>query len=196
MLFNYKNKRQNSPLPPEIKPSDVSGNELLGIDVFFIIRAAGWMGIGILIVLFTVLLGKVSGMDDTGFLIASSLMILGIMGLYAGRLLYIGKSHKYFILTLTCHEIYYPKLHEAPGDYFNPNSPAAFRSGQKVTFKMSDDRSLIFTFDRGRKFMEGSQYAFYFTSPSSNEPVTFDMLERLKIDHTIIPQNIASEDTK
>ena len=167
--------------------------EIFGVDAFFALRAIGFFVAGIVIAGSAIWFSWHLGSGIRGSLLLGTVAII-VCGLFSVNLMRIAKSGRYFVLELTCIDITVPKRHEGAGEYFNINSQSAFRRNQKVTFATADGRNVTFNFDKTRKFMVGSLYAFYFRKPSIDEEVTLEMLEGLKIDHSIIPQKVNHSD--
>lgn len=163
------------------------------IEPFFINRIAGWFAFGLIIVAVTFVWCL-----STGWQYGKSLMGMGLLlcALGFGRgfqMLYISKSGKWFSLLMTCKDAYYPKVHENIGEFINPTSQTAFKPMQQVTFEMENGTRITFAFDRMRKFLLNSKYDFYFTLPRDGGDVTIDMLQDLKIDHSIHPENLRTD---
>lgn len=187
----FWNMRTNEKLADEIfteSPGidEPSKSELLGIDTFFVFRAAAYAAVGIMVVL----LSMVWDAAYTRSQLTIAIVILCLTICFSGRMLYIGKIKKYFILELTCVDIHFPKGSETIGSFLNPMSQTAFRRTQRVSFTDENGNKVAFSFERGRRFLEGGKYAFYFHALQPGECVTVDILERMKIDHRAISQPI------
>lgn len=186
-----RSNRKNERLAKRIfsNPSSVrepENNELFGIDTFFVFRALAYVAVGVLILLLSFVWDAIY----TQSLLSVAIIIFCLTACFGGRMLYIGKEKRYFILELTCEDIYFPKGYEAVGNFLNPASQTAFRKTQRVTFTDETGNKVTFTFERGRRFLQGRKYAFYFHALQPGEEANVDALERLKIDHRVIPQAI------
>lgn len=182
-----KNEKLSKQIFPQQPSAGESKNELFGIDTFFVYRAAAYIAVGATVILLSLLWGA----SDSGSLLAAAIIIFCLNVCFGGRLLYIGRERKYFVLELTCNEVYFHKGYETIGSFLNPASQTAFRKSQRVTFTDENDNKIAFTFEKGRRFLQYRKYAFYFRELPPGEDATVEVLERLKIDHRIIPQPVS-----
>ena len=181
LIFD-RNRIQGRPYPGR--------GDFLGVDSFFGLRVLGFIGIGLMLAISLVAVS----IFTLGW-VWSPTMIISIAALvfcsvYAFKLYYIALTHRYFVIELICVHIHFQKAHENVKEFFNPSSQTFFRSSQRVTFTTADEKRIVFTFEKTRKFIEGSKYAFYFRLPSSGDidGNTLENLTVLKIDHYAIPQ--------
>ncbi len=181
---NEKLAKRIFPQPPVM--NETSGNMLFGIDTFFVYRGAAYIAVGALVLLLSLFWGTA----HTRSLLSAALIIFFLTVCFSGRMLYIGREKKYFVLELCCVDISFPKGYETIGSFFNPASQTAFRKTQRVTFTDEWGNKVAFTFERGRRFLQDRTYAFYFHALQPDEEATVDVLERLKIDHRVLPQSI------
>jgi hypothetical protein len=186
-----KSSAQNERLAKRIFPQKPvaraeSNYELFGIDTFFVYRAAAYIAVGVMVVLISLLRGEAPAQS----LLSVAILIFFLTACFGGRMLYIGSERKYFVLELTCADIQFPKGYETIGNFLNPASQTAFRKTQRVTFLDENGHKIAFTFERGRRFLQDRKYALYFHALQPGEEATVDVLERLKIDHRIIPQKL------
>ena len=158
--------------------------EMFGMDIFFAVRIIMFTLIGLLLGIITVMVSP--SMWPLG------MVLFIVCAGYGFRLMHIARTGGYFVIEMTCVGVYFPKAHEMAGQYFNPASNSAFKRNQKVTFQTEEGKKVVFNFDRGRKFLEGAAYAFYFRTPPDGREVTIDILEGLKIDHSVVPQSISA----
>lgn len=65
-----------------------------------------------------------------------------------------------------------------------------------VALQTESGQTIYFTYERSRKFIAGMKYDFYFKKPPEGQPLTTQLLEQLRIDHAVVPEEIADEDIR
>ena len=177
----------------QIEPNQSSTPET--IPRFFRDRAIGWC------ILAAALLG-VSAVftwaTNTGSTFILPAGVAAILCLFQGvRLLYIAKKKGYFVLRLRCTEIRSLNFFEnLPKLIAGPASNSTSHGSKQVTFETETDQKVFFVYEQSRKFIQGAKYDFYFYTPQNGEAITADMLENLKIDHSIVSEEIRHEDIR
>lgn len=159
---------------------------------FFSDRAAGWYAVAAVILSVTVVF-TLTVKDATLLLPAAAASLLCF--LQGARLILTAKKGRYFTLRLTCTDVRPLNFVEnLPLFMTSPASNSASRGSKQVTFRTETGKQIFFTYERSRKFIPGVKYDFYFHIPQYGETITVDMLERLRIDHAIVPDEISKED--
>ena len=115
---------------------------------------------------------------------------------YAAKLLHIGKTKNYFVLRMTCIGSRPLSFAEGLPAYIDPTSNTAFTSSKMVALQTESGQTIYFTYERSRKFIAGMKYDFYFKKPPEGQPLTTQLLEQLRIDHAVVPEEIADEDIR
>lgn len=161
------------------------------VPAFFLTRAVGWFGIAILVLTVSLLWVKSSG---AGGLMGGAALV-AVICMYNGvRTLRIGRRNQFFSLRLTCTGIRAVGALENLPAYVNPASNTAFRGGRQVTFATDSGTTVIFTYEKNRRFLVGARYDFYFNKPPHGEKITVEMLERLRIDHSLVREELSGDD--
>lgn len=163
------------------------------IPSFFLTRAIGWFAMAVMIMCGTFIWIASTTISFPG-LMGGAVLAAAICAVNGANILYIGLKRKFFTLRLTCTEIRVMGLLENLPSYINPSSNTAFRGGQQVTFLTNSGTKVFFTYERARRFLVGARYDFYFNKPGNSDKITVEMLERLRIDHSIVRDELTSED--
>lgn len=173
--------------------------EMFGIDNFFIFRVIGFLLLGLVLTagMFFVsyqVTGVWIGFNPTALM---PLLPLAICLGYAGKLFYMGKTGKYFVLELTCISIDYSKSLANPKGYLNSFGEGMLRATKRGTFAADDGKKVSFIFDRAIRLIEHQKYAFYFKNHSDGrKETTFEELAALKIGHVHVPTNLTSDESE
>ena len=59
-----------------------------------------------------------------------------------------------------------------------------------VAFNTQSGQQIFFTYEKSRKFIPGAQYDFYIHKAPDGQPLTAQLLEQLRIDHSIVSEEI------
>jgi len=163
------------------------------LPAFFLNRAIGWFAVAVVVLGLTLFWVKTGGIFADGLFWGAALV--AVASIFNGiRTWRIGSKGNYFTIRLKCMDIRPLNILENLPSFINPTSNTAFKSGQQVTFETVSGTKVFFTYERSRKFLVGARYDFYFNKPNDDEKVTVDMLERLRIDHAIVRDELSGED--
>ena len=189
------NRKQKTQVNEEIsQTSTVSADaETEGLPAFFLTRTIGWCAVAVAILALTFFWSRTSTVYS-GNLMGGAGFIALIAVFNGYRIWRIGKKGEFFTLRLTCIDIRALGAVENIPSYINPASNTAFKGSQQVTFETETGTKVIFSYERNRKFLVGARYDFYFNKNQEGEKVTVDMLERLRIDHAIVRDELSSDD--
>lgn len=169
-----------------------TGSEKDGhIPRFFFDRILAWRALGAVSI---VGLGGLAVTAKDPMPILGGVVVALLCLAYSFRLRQIAKEKKYFVLRLTCVDVRPLGFVEGTIAYFSPSSHAAFRGGKMVVFETEAGQRIFFTYEKSRKFIPGAQYDFYFHKPPEGQPLTTQLLEQLRIDHSIVSEEISRED--
>lgn len=163
------------------------------IPKFFTDRLLGWAAIAVVILVATVCFAI--AIEYPPFILVAVALDLFCLG-YGGRLLYIAKKKDYFVMRLTCVGSRPLGVAEGLAAYLDPTSSTAFKSSKVVSFQTESGQIIYMTYERSRKFIPGARYDFYFRKPPKGQPITTQLLEQLRIDHSIVPDQVADQDIK
>lgn len=158
---------------------------------FFLDRILGWRALAIVTMI---------GLGGLASTIKDPMPLLGGVGVaifcwsYSVWLRRIAKKREYFVLRLTCTDVRPLGPIEGAAAYFSPSSHAAFRGGKMVAFNTKSGQQIFFIYEKSRKFIPGAQYDFYFHKAPDGQPLTAQLLEQLRIDHSIVSEEIFKED--
>lgn len=175
----------------EIHFSELDQTQPEQIPRFFLDRILGWRVLAAVAII---------GLGGLAAMMKDPLPLLGgaaaaiFCWAYSIQLRQIAKRKEYFVLRLTCVDVRPLGLVEGTIAYFSPSSHAAFRGGKMVAFETKSGQRIFFTYEKTRKFIPGAQYDFYFHKPPEGQPLTTQLLEQLRIDHSIVSEEISKED--
>ena len=176
----------------QISDTEVEQVQSNQIPRFFQDRILGWRALGTIAMIG--LGGLASTMKDPMPLLGGVAVAI-FCWTYSIWLKRIAKKREYFVLRLTCTDVRPLGPIEGAAAYFSPSSHAAFRGGKMVAFNTKSGQQIFFTYEKSRKFIPGAQYDFYFHKAPDGQPLTSQLLEQLRIDHSIVSEKIFSEDS-
>lgn len=179
--------RNNNSKLNQIFDTEVEQSQPDQIPRFFLDRILGWRALAI---------GAMLGLGGLASVLKDPMPLLGgvvvaiFCWTYSVWLRRIAKKKEYFVLRLTCTDVRPLGLVEGAAAYFSPSSHAAFRGGKMVAFNTQSGQQIFFTYEKSRKFIPGAQYDFYFHKAPDGQPLTAQLLEQLRIDHSIVSEEI------